>query len=131
MSGEKQIAEMAVDINDCITEFVTDVGDVYIDDEATAQKMFDKGYRKIQTTDWLTKGISKEQLEREKDESLKEFFDGNCKKYGYYKQSEVVREIIGEILLNHTPDIDGFFIMHESELAEFKKKYTEESGNDR
>lgn len=64
MSREKQIAEMAVDINDCITEFVTDVGDVYIDDEATAQKMFDKGYRKIQTTDWLTKGISKEiQLE--------------------------------------------------------------------
>lgn len=46
MDREKQIAEMAVDINDCITEFVTDVGDVYIDDEATAQKMFDKGYRK-------------------------------------------------------------------------------------
>lgn len=39
MSREKQIAEMAVDINDCITEFVTDVGDVYIDDEATAQKV--------------------------------------------------------------------------------------------
>lgn len=40
-------------------------------------------------------------------------------------KSEVVREIIGEILLNHTPDIDGFFTMHESELAELKKKYTD------
>lgn len=42
---------------------------------------------------------------------------------GYRKQSEVAMEIIGEILLNHTPDIDGFFIMHETELAELKKKY--------
>lgn len=48
---------------------------------------------------------------------------------GYCKQSEVVKEIIGEILLNHTPDIDGFFIMHESELAKIKKKYTGESEN--
>lgn len=38
-------------------------------------------------------------------------------------KAEVAREIIGEILLNHTPDIDGFFTMHESELAELKKKY--------
>ena len=36
---------------------------------------------------------------------------------------EVAGEIIGEILLNHTPDIDGCFTMHESELAELKKKY--------
>lgn len=50
---------------------------------------------------------------------------------GYRKQSEVACKIIGEILSNHTPDIDGFFIMHESELVELKKKYTEESGNDR
>ena len=84
---EKQVTEMASDINDCITEFVTDTGDVYIDDEATAQKMFDKGYR---------------------------------------KQSEVVKEIFGEILSNHTPDIDGFFTMHKSELAELEKKYMEE-----
>ena len=45
---------------------------------------------------------------------------------GYRKQNEVAMEIIGEILLNHTPDIDGFFTMHESELAELKKKYTEQ-----
>lgn len=45
---------------------------------------------------------------------------------GYRKASEVAREIIGEILLNHTPDIDGFFTIHESELAKIKNKYTEE-----
>ena len=50
---------------------------------------------------------------------------------GYRKQSEVAMEIIGEILSSHTLDIDGFFTMHESELTELKKKYTEESGNDR
>ena len=46
-------------------------------------------------------------------------------------ESNVAREIIGEILLNHTPDIDGFFTMHESELAKIKNKYAEESENDR
>ena len=50
---------------------------------------------------------------------------------GYRKQSEVAMEIIGEILSSHTLDIDGFFTMHESEFTELKKKYTEESGNDR
>lgn len=44
--NDTSIEEMANDLNDCITEFVTDTLDVYIDDEATAQKMFDKGYRK-------------------------------------------------------------------------------------
>lgn len=48
----------------------------------------------------------------------------------YRKQSEVARKIIGEILLNHTPDVDGFFTMHESELIKIKNKYTEESEND-
>lgn len=41
-------------------------------------------------------------------------------------KQEVAKEIIGEILLNHTPDIDGFFTIHESELAKIKNKYTEE-----
>lgn len=45
-------------------------------------------------------------------------------------KSEVAKEIIGEILLNHTPNVDGFFTMHESELDELKRKYTEGSGND-
>lgn len=54
MDREKQVAEMASDINDCITEFVTDTGDVYIDDEATAQKMFDKDYRKQNEGEWET-----------------------------------------------------------------------------
>ena len=42
---------------------------------------------------------------------------------GYRKQSEVALEIIGEILSSHTPDIDGFFTMHELELANLKNKY--------
>lgn len=50
---------------------------------------------------------------------------------GYHKQSEVAMEIIGEILSSHTLDIDGFFTIHESELTELKKKYVEESKNDR
>ena len=36
-----------------------------------------------------------------------------------------VVQIIGEILSNHTPDVDGFFYIHKSEFAELKKKYTE------
>lgn len=70
------------------------------------------------------------------------FYNGNCLmnysktakflyQAGYCKQSDVVREIFGEILLNHTPDIDGFFTVHESELTELKKKYMKKSGNDR
>ena len=31
-------------------------------------------------------------------------------------KAEVAREIICEILLNHTPDIDGFFTIHKTEL---------------
>lgn len=38
---------------------------------------------------------------------------------------EVAREIIGEILSTNTPDVDGFFTIHETELTELKKKYTE------
>lgn len=41
-------------------------------------------------------------------------------------KTEVAREIICEILLNNTPDIDGFFTMHESEISKLEKKYTEE-----
>ena len=44
---------------------------------------------------------------------------------GYRKASEVALEIIGEILSNHTPDVDGFLMMHATELSELKKKYTE------
>jgi hypothetical protein len=49
-----------------------------------AKRLYEAGYRKIPTTDWLTKGISKEQLEREKQESLDKFAERN----GYRKQSE-------------------------------------------
>ena len=127
MSREKEIEEMASDINDCITEFVTGAGYMYIDDEATAQKMFDKGYRKIRTTDWLTRGISKEQLEKEKEESLKEFFERNCKKYGYRKQSEVAKEIFKEIeKLSHRFMNNEHYIFGDMmwDISELKKKYT-------
>ena len=40
-------------------------------------------------------------------------------------RAEVAREIIGEILSTNTPDVDGFFTIHESELVALKKKYTE------
>ena len=99
MDREKQIEEMASDINDCITEFVTDTLDVYIDDEATAQKMFYKGYR---------------------------------------KQSEIVKEIFDEIkampkkFTEKSQDFEfGYKTAVQEILAELKKKYTEESGNDR
>ena len=105
----------------------------------------------IKTTDWLTKGMTKEQIAREKREAIMSAdleecmsFDIRMKKEadektvdydyvaekmvdkGYRKQSEVAREIISEILSSHTLDIDGFFTMHESELIELKKKYTGE-----
>lgn len=48
----------------------------------------------------------------------------------YRNQSEVAMKIIGEILLNHTPDVDGFFTMHESEFVKIKKKYIGGSEND-
>ena len=41
-------------------------------------------------------------------------------------RSEVALEIIGEIWASHTPDIDGFFTMHECELINLKKKYVKE-----
>lgn len=41
-------------------------------------------------------------------------------------KANTMREIIAEILLNHTTDIDGFFTMHETELDELKKKYESE-----
>lgn len=75
MSKEKQIEEMERIIQKC-------------DDEAMyasiADSLYDAGYRKILTTDWLTKGISEEQLEREKQEVLAELAEKN----GYRKQSE-------------------------------------------
>lgn len=51
-------------------------------------------------------------------------------KIGYRKASDVVREIIGEILSTNTPDVDGFFTIHISELTELKKKYGSEGLGD-
>lgn len=46
MSREKQIEEMSVDLSICLTEFMSGVGDIYTDYDTTAQKMYNKGYRK-------------------------------------------------------------------------------------
>jgi hypothetical protein len=43
-----------------------------------------------------------------------------------YAKADVAREIIAEILTTNTPDIDGFFTMHITDLDELKKKYTGE-----
>lgn len=97
--NDTSVEEMANDLNDCITEFVTDTLDVYVDDEATAQKMFDKGYR---------------------------------------KQSEIVKEIFDEIkampkkFTEKSQDFEfGYKIAIQEILAQLKKKYSEELGNDR
>lgn len=94
-----------------------------------AEDLYNAGCRMIQITDWLTRGISEEQLEREREESLKEFFERNCKKYGYCKQSEVVKEIFKEIdnIISNLRD-SPFYSSSDAvyELTELKKKYTGE-----
>ena len=40
-------------------------------------------------------------------------------------KAEVVRRIVGEILSRHTPDVDGFFMIHRDELMELTKRYME------
>ena len=84
---EKQIEEMASILMDHCNCAATDCSLIADCDICRAEILYNAGYRKIQTTNWLTKGISEEQLEREKDEALKEFFERNCEKYGYRKQS--------------------------------------------
>ena len=77
---EKQIEEMAKVIDKSHWKLEQDFTGCHINSSEIAEVLYNAGYRKIQTTDWLTKGISKEQLEREREESLKEFFERNCKK---------------------------------------------------
>lgn len=93
MSNEKQIEEMAK----CCTYYhngeccadATRICDCDLMCEmfGVFSNLENAGYRKIPTTDWLTKGVPQEQLEREADEAIKEIFERNCEKYGYRKQS--------------------------------------------
>ena len=83
MSSKKQIEEMAREIcqlerdcNECWHNGVCQA-------KKYAKRAINAGYRKVVTSDWLTKGISEEQLEREKQEALDEF----AEKLGYRKQS--------------------------------------------
>jgi rubrerythrin len=76
MEREKQIEEMG-DIIRMERHGITDSDEI-------AEMIYNAGYRKVVTSDWLTKGISEEQLEREKQEALDEF----AERLGYRKQSE-------------------------------------------
>jgi hypothetical protein len=89
MDREKQIEEMARDLCHltCTCEECGNVAEVNkhrCKAKVYARRAYEAGYRKVVTSDWLTKGISEEQLEREKQEALDEF----AEKLGYRKQSE-------------------------------------------
>ena len=83
-----------------------------------------KDYRKIPTNDWLTKGISEEQLEREKQESLDEFAERN----GYCKASEIFEAIEKLFRQRFSDEVDGEYRINAQEFAELKKKYESEGG---
>ena len=51
--SKEQTEEMSVDLAMCHTEFATGVGEIYTDYDATAQKMFAKGYRKQSEGTWI------------------------------------------------------------------------------
>jgi hypothetical protein len=53
LEREKQEAIMSVDLELCHTEFMSGVGEIYTDYDTTAQKMYDKGYRKQSEGEWL------------------------------------------------------------------------------
>ena len=99
----------------------------------------------IKTTDWLTKGMTKEQIAREKREAImsadleecmsfdiwmKKETDENTVDYdyvaekmvakGYCKKSEVVMEIFDDIL-----KIKGLELHDWEAIFELKKKYTD------
>ena len=82
--------------------------------------------KQIESTDWLTKGVSKEKLEREYQEVIAEIARQN----GYRKASEVAREVFEEIekifgvhlWLNSTP-------WEYQKYEELKKKYIGEDIN--
>ena len=100
------------------------------DEERKATNLYNAGYRKIPTNDWLTKGISEEQLEQEKQEALDEF----AKRNGYCKVSEIFEEI-ERLLDNHHSACHPIgaieaYTYYEGGLgdaiAELKKKYESE-----
>ena len=51
LEQEKQEAIMSADLEECLTEFSAD-DDIYVDFDATAEKMFAKGYHKQSEGEW-------------------------------------------------------------------------------
>ena len=91
-----------------------------------AQAIYNAGYRKIPTNDWLTKGISEEQLEREKQEALDEFAERN----GYCKASEIFEATEKLFRQRFSDEVDGEYRINAQEFAELKKKYESEGADD-
>lgn len=85
---EKQIEEMAWELCDIPRhpniKSCEQCGNKHCHAMYYAERAYNAGYRKVVTSDWLTKGISEEQLEREKQEALDEF----AEKLGYRRQNE-------------------------------------------
>lgn len=96
---EKQIEEMAWELCDIPRhpniKSCEQCGNKHCHAMYYAERAINAGYRKVVTSDWLTKGISEEQLKREKQEALDEF----AERLGYRKQSE------GE-WIKHTDEYD-------------------------
>lgn len=122
----KQIEEMTKHI--CIgaregCDGCGNIGDCSL--RRTSERLYNAGYRKIRTNDWLTRGISKEQLEREKQEALDEF----AKRNGYCKAGDVAeqfKEIAKQYLLGKGLYLAVFKNALNHAEAELKKKYESE-----
>ena len=148
MSRDKQIEEMANDYYEAMLKARGTLGSM--NDGAPkwyAKELYAKGYCKIKTTDWLTRGISAEQLEREKREALDEF----AKRNGYCKASEIFEEIdemlVADIILCdegisdaikrkdeislsvHTDSRELLCVIRDG-ILELKKKYEREGADD-
>lgn len=78
---EQQIEDMAAALNFCKNTPIEECHSKVDCKHCLAEQIYEAGYHKIPTTDWLTKGISEEELEREKQEALAEFAESQ----GYTK----------------------------------------------
>lgn len=53
MNKTEQIEKMAMDLYVSYTEFTNSFGETYMDYVETVRNMFDKGYRKLPTGEWI------------------------------------------------------------------------------
>lgn len=103
------------------------------DFEWPAYQLQEAGYEKRHTGQWVKPSPLSEYICSECKKSPKKIFEAlppycpNCgsimKAWLVRPKDEVAREIIGTILANHTPDVDGFIMVHQSELIAIPKQY--------